>query len=88
MSTKVHVNSHLHDFTKEWTVEAEGSTLREVISSLEGTYPGVQAVIYDKNADRIRPGFSVFVNGSQARLLDTEVPQNSEVLFQTQIAGG
>ncbi len=68
-------------------VEAEGSTVRAVIDSLEARFPGLRDRLVE--AGRLRSNVSVAVDGevSPAGLLET-VGSASEVHFITAIKGG
>ncbi len=70
-------------------VEAEGSTLREVIQSLDAAHPGIQARVMDEDETRIRPGLAVAVDGVVTEEgLRTVIDPGSEIHFVTAIAGG
>lgn len=69
------------------TVAVAGSTLRQVIESLEKEFPGITARICD--GDRIRPGLAVVIDTQVHRGgLDEPVPETSEVHFVPGISGG
>lgn len=68
-------------------VEVEGSTVREIVATLEARYPGVMARIVED--DRIRPGLSVAVDGTVGNKgLRESVGPNSEVHFVPAMTGG
>jgi hypothetical protein len=69
------------------TVEAEGSTVREVIDNLERTWPGIRERLVDEG--RMRPNLSVAVDGeiTPMGLLEPVTP-SSEVHFIAAIKGG
>jgi len=69
------------------TVEAEGSTVRQVVESLGRVYPGLAERLVEQG--RLRPNISVAVDGeiSSIGLLE-EVAAGSEVHFITAIKGG
>ena len=84
----VWIPSLMRDLTGgEQTVEAEGSTVRQVIRSLETQYPGMRARLL--KGDQLRPGVSVAVDGIVAPLgLLEPVSPESEVHFLPAVAGG
>ena len=69
------------------SVEAPGGTVREVIDSLEQTWPGLRERLIEE--DRLRPNISVAVDGevSPVGLLEPVSPA-SEVHFVAAIRGG
>jgi molybdopterin synthase sulfur carrier subunit len=71
-------------------VDAEGSTIREVLDDLENSYPGLKERICDEQ-DNIRRFVNVFVNDEDVRFLqESETPLKSgdEVSIVPAIAGG
>jgi molybdopterin synthase sulfur carrier subunit len=68
-------------------VTVPGTSVREVISQLEKTYPGAKAaLIYE---DDLMPGLAVVVDGVTSNLgLLERVGENSEVHFLPAIGGG
>lgn len=77
---------------REWTggrslVEAAGTTVRDVINSLEELHPGIAVqLVVD---DRLRPGLSVAVDSVVwPRGLRAAVRPDSEVQFLPSISGG
>ena len=68
-------------------VEVEGQSVRGVIDSLEDAFPGIRQNLCD--ADSLRPGLSVVVDGTVAPLgLLQRVEEESEVHFLPAIGGG
>ncbi len=68
-------------------VEAEGTTVRQVIDALDARYPGFRARVLED--DRIRPGLSVAVNGVVATLgLLEKVPPHAEITIVPALGGG
>ena len=71
-------------------VDAEGVTIREVLNSLEISYPGLKERICD-DQDNIRRFVNVFVNDEDIRVLqesETPVKSGDEVSIVPAIAGG
>jgi molybdopterin synthase sulfur carrier subunit len=68
-------------------IEVEGETLREVVESLEGKYPGIRDRVIED--DRIRPGLAVSINGEVTNEgLRTKIAETDEVHFVAAIGGG
>jgi MoaD family protein len=71
-------------------VTASGSTVAEVIASLEQSYPGIKARICDESG-AVRKFVNVFVRDEDIRFLknlDTPVKDGDEVSIVPAIAGG
>jgi len=73
----VHIPSALRSYTNQQSdVSVDGSTLRDVLSSLDARYPGFRFRIVTEQ-DRIRPHIRIFVNDQQAQeLLEPLDPQD------------
>src|SRR5436305_2018400 len=86
--TTVHIPSVMRTLTGgDREVIAAGSTLGEIVESLEAAYPGLKSRLAE--GDRIRPGLAVFVDGAQVRPdLTTRVADAAEIYFAPAIAGG
>ncbi len=68
-------------------VEVTGATVRQIVDSLERTFPGIRTKLVD--GDRLRPNLSVAVDGEVSPLgLLEPVPAGAEVHFVTAIQGG
>jgi molybdopterin converting factor small subunit len=78
----------LRDLTgNRQSVAMSGTTIREVVDSLETAYPGIRERLCDGNS--LRPGIAVAVGTELARRgLDQKVDENSEVHFLPAISGG
>jgi molybdopterin synthase sulfur carrier subunit len=71
-------------------VEASGSTVREVLDDLVGTYPSLRDRVYAEG-DELPQFLNVFIDGSDVRLLDgleTPVPEGATVILLPAVAGG
>jgi molybdopterin converting factor small subunit len=69
------------------TVEAAGSTVREVIDDLERQWPGIRERLVEDG--RLRPNLSVAVDGEVSPLgMRESVDQSSEIHFVAAISGG
>jgi len=70
------------------TVEIEGQSIREVIESLDLTYPGIKSRLCDNN-EKIRPEIAVAVDGQIVTTgMRTRVSADSEVHFLPALSGG
>ncbi len=67
-------------------VPAEGSTLREVLASLESIHPGICARILDEAG--VRPEVFLAVGSTESFSLDDSVKPDDEVHILPAIAGG
>ena len=91
MSVKVQIPLPLRSLTGNSSeVAARGSNIREIISDLEATYPGVKERILQGNEDLSRL-VSIFVNGQDIRLIDeqdTAVKDGDVITILPLMAGG
>jgi molybdopterin synthase sulfur carrier subunit len=91
MAIPVRIPTPLRKLTQnQEVVEAEGATIRELILSLEQTYPGLKERICD-DQDHIRRFVNVFLNDEDVRFLnesETTVKSGDEVSIVPAIAGG
>jgi sulfur-carrier protein len=91
MTIPVRIPTPLRKLTQnQEIVEAEGSTIREVINSLENNYPGLKERICDEQ-DNIRRFVNIFLNDEDVRFLkesETPVKSGDEVSIVPAIAGG
>jgi molybdopterin synthase sulfur carrier subunit len=91
MAIPVRIPTPLRKLTQnQEIVDAEGRTIREVLNSLEVTYPGLKERICDEQ-DHIRRFVNVFVNDEDIRFLqesETPVKSGDEVSIVPAIAGG
>ena len=68
-------------------VIVEGNTVRQIIESLENTYPGFRERLIDQH--RIKPNIAVAIDGEITPLgLIGKVSETSEVHFLPAISGG
>ena len=91
MSVSVRIPTILRSYTGGAAeVTAGPGTLREVISDLDASYPGIGGRILD-DGGRIRRFVNVYVGEEDVRLaqgLDTEVPPGIQVSVIPAVAGG
>jgi sulfur-carrier protein len=70
-------------------VEADGTTVRDVLENLVGTYPSLRERIFE--GDDLPQFLNVFIDGDDVRLLDgldTVVPDGATVILLPAVAGG
>jgi molybdopterin synthase sulfur carrier subunit len=84
----VWIPSLLRDLTgRQETVTIAGSTIRQIIETLDRSYPGIKDRLCDENG--LRAGIAVAVDTQVARLgLNQPVGDRSEVHFLPAIGGG
>ena len=91
MSITVRVPTPLRRITNgQDKVMVEGSTLDEVISSLDAQFPGIRERICDDQGD-IRNFVNIYVNGEDVRFLDglgTTTSAGDELSIVPAVAGG
>jgi molybdopterin converting factor small subunit len=84
---KVLVPSPLHSYTGASEVDAEGSTLAEVLADLDRRHPGLRFRIVDEQ-DRMRPHVRFFVNGEQQFDLGRRLAPGDSVQIVQALSGG
>jgi sulfur-carrier protein len=91
MSVSVRVPTILRTYTKgESEVTADGSTLSEVLDSLEAAYPGIRGRVVDEQG-KLRRFVNVYVGNEDVRFaegLETKTPAGSQVSVIPAVAGG
>ena len=91
MSVSVRIPTILRSYTGGAAeVTAEAGTLREVISDLDVSYPGIGGRILD-DGGRLRRFVNVYVGDEDVRFaagLDTPVPTGARVSVIPAVAGG
>ena len=71
-------------------VQAEGTTIEEILGNLDKLHPGLGERIYDENGS-IRRFVNIFVNDEDIRFLEekaTPLKEGDEVSIVPAIAGG
>lgn len=72
----------------EAVIQAPGGTVRELVTRLDETYPGLKAAIVQDDG-RLRPGVAVAVDGYVTSLgLFQRIADHSDVQFVPAIGGG
>jgi sulfur-carrier protein len=91
MTIPVRIPTPLRKLTQnKEVVEAQGTTIREVINSLDNDYPGLKERICDEK-DQVRRFVNIFLNDEDIRFLkesETPVKSGDEVSIVPAIAGG
>jgi molybdopterin converting factor small subunit len=91
MSVSVRIPTILRSYTSGAAeVMAEPGTLREVISDLDVSYPGIGGRLLD-DSGRLRRFVNVYVGEEDVRFaagLDTPVPAGAQVSVIPTVAGG
>jgi molybdopterin converting factor small subunit len=88
MTCTVRIASPLRSYTAgAATLTADGSSLAEVLASLEQRCPGIRFRMIDEQ-DHIRPHMRLFVNSSEARELSAQVAEGDTVHLICALSGG
>ncbi len=91
MAVKVLIPTPLQKFTKDQaTVECEGSTIADLLDSLEQSCPGIKARICNEEGE-LRRFINFYVNSEDIRFLDgknTALNEGDEVSIVPAVAGG
>ncbi len=84
---KVLLPSPLLSYTGQKEVEAEGSTIAEVLFDLDRRYPGLRFRVIDEQ-DRMRKHMRFFVNGDQVFDLGRRLAPTDELVLVQALSGG
>ena len=91
MSASVRIPTILRSYTGgAGEVTAEGTTLREVLDSLEASHPGIKARIVD-DTGALRRFVNVYLGDDDVRFiggLDAAVPDGAKISIIPAVAGG
>jgi molybdopterin synthase sulfur carrier subunit len=91
MSVRVRVPTILRTYTGgESEVVAEGATLRDVLDSLDSSYPGIKGRIVDDEGV-LRRFVNVYVGNDDVRFLDgldTATAEGTQISVIPAVAGG
>ena len=68
-------------------VEAQGTTLAELLADLDRRYPGIRFRVIDEQ-EAIRPHIKIFVNRAQESSLARRLAASDEVLVVAALSGG
>ncbi len=85
---KILIPSPLRSYTGEQSeVEADGTTLAEVLIDLDRRYPGIRFRMIDEQ-DAIRRHIRIWVNQDQVSALDMPLRDSDEVIIFQALSGG
>ena len=85
---KVFIPSPLRSYTGErGEVEADGTTLAELLADLDRRYPGIRFRMIDEQ-DSIRRHIRIWVNQDQVSALDAPLQGSDEVIIFQALSGG
>ena len=91
MSATVKIPTPLRKLTNnETSVDADGTTVEQIVESLESAYPGMQERLIDDNGD-LRHFVNIYLNGEDIRYIDglkSSVSDNDELSIVPAVAGG
>ncbi len=91
MPTNIRIPTPLRKLTGDLDlVQAEGSTVGELLQSLDSTYPGLKERICDESGN-VRRFVNVYLNDEDIRFLEeraTPVKDGDEISIVPAIAGG
>ena len=84
---QVLIPTSLRSYTGRARVEANGSTLGEVLGDLDRRFPGIRFRMVDEQ-DRMRPNMRVFVNGKAIHDLAQPLQAGDDVSIVQALSGG
>ena len=84
---KVLIPSPLRSYTACREVDANGTTLADLVADLDRQWPGIRFRMVDEQ-DCIRPHIRFFVNGEQVRDLAVTLRPADEVQIVQALSGG
>jgi molybdopterin converting factor small subunit len=85
---KVRIPTPLRSYTaQESVVEADGSTVDEILADLDRRYPGIRFRVVDEQG-QLRKHMKVFVGEEGTRDLTTSVDGAEEVTLMQALSGG
>lgn len=91
MAIKVLIPTPLQKFTSnQATLDCEGTTIQELLDSLEQQCPGIKARLCDEQGEP-RRFLNLYVNNEDIRFLDgskTSLQEGDEVSIVPAVAGG
>lgn len=84
----VHIPTALQSYTMQnREVSVEGTTLTEILASLDHRFPGIRFRIVDEQ-DQVRPHIRIFINNIQASDLQVAIGEDDEVYIVCALSGG
>ncbi len=83
----VELPTPLLSYTGTRSVEAQGSTIDELLQDLDRRYPGIRFRMIDEQG-KVRPHVRIFLNGEQVWRLDAPVAPADRVQILQALSGG
>jgi molybdopterin converting factor small subunit len=85
---RVRIPDPLRSYTdQQKVVDADGSTVAELLADLDNRYPGIRFRMVDEQ-NRIRKHMKVFVNDESVRDLDSKIGDRDEITIMQALSGG
>ncbi len=84
---RVTIPSPLLSYTGRREVEADGSTVDEVLRDLDRRFPGLRFRMVDEQ-DHLRPHMRVFIDTAESRDLGTALPAGATLHIVQALSGG
>ena len=84
---RVFIPTPLRSYTAASQVEADGSTLADLLRDLDRRHPGIRFRMIDEQ-DRMRPHIRFFVNGQQVFDLARPLRSGDEIQIVQALSGG
>jgi sulfur-carrier protein len=85
---RVRIPTPLRSYTaQQTTVEAQGTTVAELLADLDRQFPGIRFRMVDEQG-QLRTHMKVFVNQDATRDLTTSVRGTDEVTIMQALSGG
>ncbi|NLG98833.1 MAG: MoaD/ThiS family protein [Chloroflexi bacterium] len=84
---RVMIPTQLRSYTQAAEIQAEGSTLAELLLDLDRQYPGIRFRMVNEQ-DAIREHIHIFVNRDTASSLDTRLQPDDVVRIIGALSGG
>ena len=84
---KVRIPTPLRSYTNAAVVEAEGTTVDELLIDLDRQFPGIRFRMVDEQ-NRLRTHMKVFVDDEMTRDLSTSLATVGEVTLMQALSGG
>ena len=87
MLVRILIPTPLRSYTNEREVEAEGSTLGEVLADLDRRFPGIRFRMIDEQ-DRMRAHMRFFIDGEQVFDLARRLAPQQSIQIVQALSGG
>lgn len=84
---KVRIPTPLRSYTGASEVDAEGTTVAELLADLDRRFPGLRFRLIDEQ-EGLRPHMRIFVNQTLERDLGRTVGPDDEVVIMQALSGG